>query len=172
MTFKWTMPVTLLLLVACISGAPAQDNKIEATIVKYDALKQEILKHRGKVVLVDFWATWCRPCQEAFPKFIEKQNKYATKGLVVISVSLDKADDPKAVALANRFLTLKNSNLRNLLLDEPQNVLESKLGFTSLPMYYLFDRQGKWVRFRASDSADGVNYDALDRIMLQMLDEK
>jgi thiol-disulfide isomerase/thioredoxin len=168
---KWMHAIAFLL--ACAANIHAQEKKIEATIVKYDGLKQEILKHRGKVVLVDFWATWCKPCMDAFPSLIEKHHKYADKGLVVLSVSLDNAADPAKVALANRFLTSKNSPVRNLLLDEPQELWEKKLGFESLPMYFVFDRQGKWVRLRASDDREkGVNYEMLEKIIVQMLAEK
>ncbi len=44
---------------------------------------------KGKVVLVDFWATWCKPCEKSFPKFEELRVKYASSGLVVVAVSED-----------------------------------------------------------------------------------
>jgi thiol-disulfide isomerase/thioredoxin len=150
----------------------AQDKKIEMTAVNYDGLKQEVLKQRGKVVLVDFWATFCPPCKKAFPHFIEMQKKYADKGFVVLSVSLDEAATPEKVALANTFLRKVDSPFRNLLLDEPQEVWSKKMGFKSIPCYFVFDRHGKWVRFRASDSADGVDYDQVEKTIVQMLNEK
>src|SRR5262245_24053322 len=107
----------------CAAGAvPAQEKKIEMTTVKYDGLKQEILKHRGKVVVVDFWATNCIPCIEALPHYVEYQKKYADKGLVVITVSVDPADNKKRIDKANQILTDNNATLRNLILDEPMDV--------------------------------------------------
>jgi len=160
------------LVVLCAAAGHAQEKKIVMTHVKYDGLKQEVLKHRGKVVVVDFWATWCPSCMEAFPKFIDYQKKYADKGLVVIAVSLDSVDKEGAVDRANKFLNKNNSPLRNLLLDEPSELLEKQFNFVSLPFYYIFDRQGKWVRFRAADYKDGVPYEELERIVVQMLNEK
>jgi len=148
------------------------DKKITAIPVKYDGLKQEILKHRGKVVLVDFWATYCPPCMASFPKYIAMQEKYGDKGLVVVSVSLDDTTDEETVERANRFLTKQKSPLRNFILQETSDVWQAKLGCNALPCYFVFDRQGKWVRFRAQDTKEGINPADVEKTIVQMLNEK
>ena len=50
--------------------------------------------YRGKVVLLDFWATWCVPCREEIPHFVEMQNKYRDQGLQIIGVSMDDGPEP------------------------------------------------------------------------------
>ena len=56
--------------------------------------KLSLSSYRGKVVLLDFWATWCVPCREETPHFVELQQKYAGRGLQIIGVSMDDSPDP------------------------------------------------------------------------------
>jgi thiol-disulfide isomerase/thioredoxin len=167
----------LLLALAVFGGfcfsslGPAQEPKATLTRVNYDGLKQEVLKHRGKVVVVDFWATNCPPCIKALPHYAELQKKHASQGLVVITVSVDPADNPKKVARATEILSDLESPLRNLILDEPYELWSKKFEFKSLPFAYVFDRRGKWVRLRAEEYAE--KYDAeVEKTITQLLAEK
>lgn len=163
--------IGLLLIVGvfflCHGAVPAQEKKIELTTVKYDGLKQEILKHRGKVVIVDFWATYCIPCIKAFPHYVELQKQYADKGLVVITVSIDPADKTES---ARKTLNRYDVALRNLIIDESPEFVTKKFDLKGVPFCYIFDRQGKWVRIREVDTP---NYDqTVEKTLLQLLSEK
>src|SRR5690348_10360533 len=71
-------------------NTPADAGSVTVTPCKFDGVEAALEAAKGKVVLVDCWATWCGPCVASFPRLVEKHNKYSAKGLAVISLSLDK----------------------------------------------------------------------------------
>lgn len=91
----------------------------------------------GKVVLVDFWASWCAPCKESFPAMKELHEKYSAQGLVVVAVSID--DDK-----ADMDAFLKKNPMPFTLVRDPQSKLfDKQLGLTGVPVSYILDKQGK-----------------------------
>ena len=91
--------------------------------------------YRGKVVLLNFWATWCAPCKVEMPRFVEWQTKYGPRGLQIIGVSMD--DDPALVHKAYRELGL---NYPVVIGDEKLGELYG--GILGLPVTYLIDNHG------------------------------
>jgi len=104
----------------------------------YDDL---LAQHRGKVVLVDFWATWCGPCIQQFPHTVELAGRYPEQ-VSVIGVSMDEPDDLDAV---RRFLQDNRANFDHLLSSYGvgQEGFEAfEISDGSIPHYKIYDRSG------------------------------
>ena len=90
----------------------------------------------GKVVLVDFWASWCGPCRQSFPWMNKLQQQYQAEGLEVVAINLDQD-----VELASEFLQDVPAQFTVLLDTDAQ--LPGEYGVMGMPSSYLIDRNGK-----------------------------
>ena len=109
-------------------------------------LAEALQQRHGKLVLVDFWATWCEPCKRLFPHTVQLQQRWAAEGLAVIAVSLD---NPDAEGEAAAFLTQEKAefaNYRSRYGASPQSIQAFAIPEGGLPHLRLYDRQGKLVR--------------------------
>ncbi len=105
-------------------------------------LEEMIAKHKGKVVLVDYWATWCGPCVENFPHTVELAKTYRDEGLATIAVSFDLLEDEPKV---REFLGQQAADFEHLLsmYDGVSQKAANDFDVEALPQYRLYDRQGK-----------------------------
>ena len=94
---------------------------------------------KGKIVMVDFWASWCEPCKQSFPAMEELHKRYSDRGLLIIAVNVDE-NRPDMEA----FLK-KNAATFTVVRDANQKLVE-KAGIATMPSSFLIDRDGK-VRF-------------------------
>jgi thiol-disulfide isomerase/thioredoxin len=94
---------------------------------------------RGRVLILDFWATWCGPCRIEIPHFVELQKQYGNKGLTVIGVSLDE-QGPEVV---KQFVKQLGVNYPIVIGNE--KVAEAYGGIDGIPTTFVIDRQGRIV---------------------------
>src|SRR5712664_2019345 len=114
--------------------------------------------YKGKVVLLDFWATWCGGCKVEIPWYMEFQNKYKDKGLSVVGVSMDE-DGWKSV---KPFLVENKINYPIVI---GNSDLGTQFGLSGLPLTLLIDRNGKI----AESHAGMVDKDAFEREIQSLL---
>ena len=126
-----------------------------------------------KYTLVDAWSTTCGPCKENFPHVLEMHKKFASKGLQVVSLSLDDPEDDNAVKEAKKFLESKKSNIINILLDEGSGGGFEKLNINAIPAVFVYDPDGKEVkRFTMDDTKNQFTYDEVEKAVAELLDTK
>jgi cytochrome c biogenesis protein CcmG, thiol:disulfide interchange protein DsbE len=96
--------------------------------------------YKGKVVLLEFWATWCPPCKASVPALIELKKKYEQKGFIVVGLSIDTDSD--ASEKVRQFSDLYNINYPVLLANDATSKIYNVI---SIPTSFLIGKDGKIV---------------------------
>lgn len=96
----------------------------------------------GKVVLVDFWASWCAPCKESFPTMNDLQKRYGPQGLIIIAVNVDENN-------SDMVDFLKKHKAEFTVVRDAGQKLVDEVNVSTMPTSFLIDRNGK-VRFTHS----------------------
>jgi len=129
-------------------ASPSPNAPVKVVVADEKQFQDVVDSHRGKVVLVDFWATWCLTCVEHFPETVKLHNEHAADGLAAVTVSFDDLANQHAV---EEFLAeAQAGNLDNLLskYDGVGTEVPKAFGFEGvLPHFRLYDRTGK-LRYR------------------------
>lgn len=136
--------------------AASQVTPLDAT--QFRAVLDE---HRGEVVLVNFWATWCRPCLKEIPDLMALEKKHREQGLRLVAVSLDEPEDIDRVVMP--FLTKWFPDFHTFIrltpdMDAMVSVLDPAWN-ELLPTSYVLDRQGK-VRARLQGGKPMAEFEA------------
>jgi cytochrome c biogenesis protein CcmG, thiol:disulfide interchange protein DsbE len=154
--------LTLAVLAACAAQVPAVDQHPKSYALHQAAPRfalQDIFArplslsgYRGKVVLLNFWATWCPPCQAETPALVDLQRRLGPKGLAIIGISFDEATDPITKFYREHGMNYKVARMNSAfntsygaLLQLPESLLvrPDKMINATLPTFLLIDRKGR-----------------------------
>lgn len=124
-----------------------------------DGLPLSLAKYRGKVVLLDFWATWCAPCRKEIPDFVQFQQEYARLGFQVIGLSVDGR-----VAPVRKFREDYNMNYRVAMCDARTRQLYG--GIKNVPTTLLIGRDGRIYSKMLGAPANLENFEARIKSLL------
>ena len=129
--------LSILLLAGCYSGTrPAHIDSTAPDFTVQDADRKISLSDlRGKIVVLNFWATWCQPCVEEMPSLVQMQQRMGAKGVTVLAVSVDVDE-----SAYQRFL--KNHKIELLTVRDPDQKSNNLYGTSKFPESYIIDRSG------------------------------
>jgi thiol-disulfide isomerase/thioredoxin len=162
---------SLLLLAAFILGSVAPQVRAEpvpptpAPAWKLKDLEGKLVdseRFKGKVVVIDFWATWCAPCLTEIPGYIALQKKYGKKGLVIVGISVDETS-PSQIKQFSRKMGI---NYQIVMTDEV--VTEAFGGVEVIPTTLIIDRSGN-IRDK---KVGAESTDEYEKRLVALLNEK
>lgn len=157
MRFRWTLAAVGALALALLTlntdalwgaaahavtagacPATAKPARLDFTLKDVNGKDVRLSDYKGKVILLDFWATWCIPCKTEIPWFVEFQNKYGSSGLQVIGISVDDTVDKLKPYV--KSLNMNYVVLQGLHHDDVQNAYGPLWG---IPVTAVISRDGK-----------------------------
>ena len=133
-------------------------------------LNHRIPEHKGKVVVLDLWGTWCIHCMKEFPGLVRLHKKYGAKGVQCMSLCIpekdgDVEDQPKALT----FLGNKKAVFPNFWLKDGMAPVQKRFKFEGLPVVVVFGKDGQIARtFKRDDSQ--FTYDDVETVTKGLLD--
>jgi len=166
--FRAAIKIALFLLALCVCvmdhRAIAGQRAPEFALLDLSGRKVTLSEHRGRVVILDFWATWCMPCRMSIPELVELQDKYGGKGLSVLGVNMDLETKTRYDNLVSYKRKYKISY--PILHSDERVVADYFHGAQpKLPTAFVIDREGN-IR----EVVEGYRFGALEKAVKRLLE--
>jgi thiol-disulfide isomerase/thioredoxin len=161
-----------------VAAEPVTVQPVTVQLLDFAGIERLVASHRGRVVVMDAWATSCPPCLQEFPKLVALSEKYPQDRLACISLSFDfqglgKPEDklPKVTA----FLEKQNARFDHVLASEDADILFPKFKLASVPAVFVYDKSGalkhRFDNAKAASEAELYTYEDVERLVVELLDE-
>ena len=149
------------IFICLVLGCASDDDRLETSLVlgrkvfppsdyqdliDSNGMPVDLNDYQGKIVLLNFWATWCGPCRIEIPALVKLRSEYESSELVVIGVSLDRGPSEQVRKMLGEFIDRYDINYL-IILDRYGSLVKKVVGGSvqslGIPMTFIFDRQGR-----------------------------
>lgn len=170
--YEWLQPVPKPRITTAATPAPSEattpalseDQAMHVALDDLDGTPHSLADWHGKVLVVNFWATWCPPCRQEMPLLVKLQAKYAARGLQIVGIATDEQSEQDV----RRFMRQMVVNYPILMGDDQVPGIISALGgqFIGLPYTVVVDREGRVIKIHSGElepaEAEGLVRTALN----------
>lgn len=146
--------VTIFLMIGCQKDVNALQTAPDFALKDLGERTLSLAQFRGRIVVLDFWATWCPPCRMSIPELVKLQKEFKDQGLVIIGISLD---DPALVTNASLRSFKQKFKMNYSVLRYDLQIMKDYFGTNSpaIPTMFVIDREGK-IRDKLVGYRDGA----------------
>ena len=152
MAIKGLVKGLALLALGCAPSEPQGDKLFPPQSAKwndYQGQSVDLRDYEGKVVLINFWATWCGPCRYEIPALVEMSNEYDPEQVAIIGISLDQGPTERVLPLIGEFVERLAINYP-VVHDSQYELLRAfykkNLATVPVPLTFIFDREGRMYK--------------------------
>jgi peroxiredoxin len=153
-------PARTATVVGAEAAALTSDIAPDFTLQTVDGRSVSLSDYKGKVVVINFWATWCPPCVREIPRLVRVADTYKDQGLVMLGINTTFQDDAAKVARFGR-----DQNISYPILLDSQGAASQKYPSHLMPTTYLIDREGKIVHTKVGEVDEAALMEQVEALL-------